>query len=289
MPVMDGHRGHARDPPRRGTAADLPIIAMTAHAMADERQRCLDAGMQDHRGQADRSRKRSIGRLRAWCASKTDQPLPTRTRRPRPAARCRRSPAWMRPAACSGVMGNRRALCEAPAPVRAAGSPAPCHRLRESLAAGDRATRGAHRAHGRGVAGNIGALAVQDVAARLERAIGARQEDEALICELETAIGTGRADRRRAGCACGRTAAAAPAPLEPGDDPGRCCARLAALLAASDGERLRCAGRRASRHCARFLGSDYRSARQGGRQLRFRSGPGSACAALGGISTTWQL
>src|SRR6185436_12545697 len=26
----------------------LPIIAITSHAMADERQRCLDAGMQDH-------------------------------------------------------------------------------------------------------------------------------------------------------------------------------------------------------------------------------------------------
>ncbi|CDK98838.1 conserved protein of unknown function with CheY-like domain [Magnetospirillum gryphiswaldense MSR-1 v2] len=47
MPVMDGIEATRRiraDPRFIG----LPIIAMTAHALAEERDRCLDAGMNDH-------------------------------------------------------------------------------------------------------------------------------------------------------------------------------------------------------------------------------------------------
>ena len=47
MPEMDGFTAsrHIRAQPR---LQGLPIIAMTAHAMVEERQRCLDAGMNDH-------------------------------------------------------------------------------------------------------------------------------------------------------------------------------------------------------------------------------------------------
>jgi CheY-like chemotaxis protein len=49
MPEMDGYtaatiiRAHPR-------THELPIIAMTAHALVDERQRCLEAGMNEHLG-----------------------------------------------------------------------------------------------------------------------------------------------------------------------------------------------------------------------------------------------
>jgi len=47
MPVMDGMDATRRI--REAWPADkLPIIAMTAHAYAEERQRCLDVGMNDH-------------------------------------------------------------------------------------------------------------------------------------------------------------------------------------------------------------------------------------------------
>jgi two-component system sensor histidine kinase/response regulator len=47
MPEMDGHQATAklRSDPRFTV---LPIIAMTAHATIEERQRCLAAGMNDH-------------------------------------------------------------------------------------------------------------------------------------------------------------------------------------------------------------------------------------------------
>jgi len=47
MPEMDGHQATAEI--RAHAAFDaLPIIAMTAHAMEEERQRCLVSGMNDH-------------------------------------------------------------------------------------------------------------------------------------------------------------------------------------------------------------------------------------------------
>ncbi|MFM2092883.1 MAG: hypothetical protein RIS70_7, partial [Planctomycetota bacterium] len=47
MPEMDGHQATARIRDDRRFAS-LPIIAMTAHATMEERQRCLDSGMNDH-------------------------------------------------------------------------------------------------------------------------------------------------------------------------------------------------------------------------------------------------
>ncbi|MGL4996785.1 MAG: PAS domain-containing protein, partial [Deefgea sp.] len=47
MPVLDGHQA-TRLIRTDARFKDLPIIAMTAHAMSDERQRCLDMGMNDY-------------------------------------------------------------------------------------------------------------------------------------------------------------------------------------------------------------------------------------------------
>ena len=47
MPVMDGYQT-AREIRRYAQFGNLPIIAMTAHTMTDDKQRCLAAGMNEH-------------------------------------------------------------------------------------------------------------------------------------------------------------------------------------------------------------------------------------------------
>ena len=225
MPEMDGYEATARirSDPR---CAALPIIAMTAHATLEERQKCLDAGMNDHISKPI-DPKSMFETLMRYV---TPMPEPAAAAAP-PATDGQAmggapAPAIGAPAneieiptvdgldSAAGLLrvaGNRALYLKLlrQFSVQQAGAPA---EIADQLEAGDLATaeRTAHTV--KGVAANLGVTLVQSAAGELEQAIhndadGARLE--ALRQQLDDVL-TPFVERLRA--ALGEEPTAAPAP-----------------------------------------------------------------------------
>jgi len=234
MPELDGLsatgeiRGDAR-------FKDLPVIAMTAHAMVEERERCFAAGMNDHVTKPIEPEVlyRTLGR---WFRRRGEAAPAAAPKKPAGggADTMPDVPGLDAASGLKRVAGNRalyRSLLEKFVEGQAGAPDA----IRAALDAGDLALaeRFAHTL--KGVSGNIGAKAVQDAAAEVERAINrktematgmARLEIElaAVVKPLQVALGTGRA------------ATAAPAVGVSAESARAAAKKLEAYLAESDGE-----------------------------------------------------
>jgi CheY-like chemotaxis protein len=236
MPEMGGIEATERIRQHRRFET-LPIIAMTAHAMAEERQKCMDAGMQDHVTKPI-DPDALYRTLAAWCkpAAHAKQAAPARAEIKHDAEPIPQVEGLDTAGGMKRVAGNQRLYLKLLRQYLEGQSGA-TNAIRTSLGSGDRKTaeRIAHTA--KGVSGNIGADAVQAVAGELEHAIATGSETEPLIAAFDAALGV----------MLGRLSDALGAqPAETSALTHRVDAetlkpvleQLAALLAASDGEAL---------------------------------------------------
>ena len=257
MPVLDGVSA-AIEIRRVIGARDLPIVAMTANAMDEDRQRCLDAGMQDFVTKPIDPAKLWAALL-AWVPARARDALAATGGALEAAAPSRDGPDASGPpkddaglpqslgdiTGLDTALGLRRVLGKVPRYLGmlekfVAGQDGVIAAVRQALDRGDRETalRLAHTA--KGVAGNIGATLVQGDAATLEdalrRADAAAPELGARIEALDASLAPLIAALR-----AGLSAPAANATLEGAGDVDpvelqRVIARLQTLLADMDAE-----------------------------------------------------
>jgi two-component system sensor histidine kinase/response regulator len=183
MPEMDGYEAtrQLRANPR---FAALPIIAMTAHALAEERQKAMDAGMTDHvtkpiRPEALFETLRRYAGRGAGAEPIARQPAPNAEPQSVPDAAPQPVPDIEGIDVRGGlqrVAGNAKLYLDLLARY-VEGQRDAIQKIRTALGTGDRvlAERIAHTLNG--VSGNIGAVQVQVAARETEGAIAKNQEE----------------------------------------------------------------------------------------------------------------
>jgi CheY-like chemotaxis protein len=190
MPVMDGLVA-TRAIRQNSQFKDLPIIAMTANAMAGDREKCLEAGMNDHLAKPIDPDKLFDALLR-WIPARTAATNVAAT----PVVTVQRPPADSAPLEIPGIDtqtalkrtgGNRQRYVSllrrfADAQVGAVGE------IRAALKAQDSATaqRTAHSL--KGAAANLGANALATAAGSAEVAIKTQSEVEPALVEMERTL-----------------------------------------------------------------------------------------------------
>jgi len=268
MPVLDGL---AATSAIRGDQRfrDLPIIAMTAHAMAEERERCLAAGMNDHVTKPIEPEVLYQTLARWFRRASHAVPAP-RVERPAPAADTFPDMPGVDVADGLRRVAGNSALYRNLLAKFAEGQAGTPDAIRRALRAGDHALaeRLAHTL--KGVAGNIGARSVQASAGDLERAIRSDAVQDHLVervdSELSTIVGRIRASLSGPATAHAKDAAAPPA------DPEKfksVLTRLMGLVSENDGDALDCLNDNAPMLQSGLASGDYAAIEKALNQFEF--------------------
>jgi two-component system sensor histidine kinase/response regulator len=185
MPEMDGQEA-TRLIRAEGRFDSLPIVAMTAHAMIEERDRCIASGMSDHLSKPvhPATMFRVIGR---WCPASLSQPQESMPVAPAAA------PDGSEELVIDGfdvadglarTMGNRAFYLQMLARFRD-GQRDVADAIRHALDDNDRRSAERHAHTLKGVAGQLGAIAMQELASTLETRIHEGAESPALVPLLD--------------------------------------------------------------------------------------------------------
>ncbi|MGQ0618985.1 MAG: ATP-binding protein [Panacagrimonas sp.] len=186
MAVMDGLEAtrRLRADPRH---ARLPVLAMTANAMQQDRERCLAAGMNDHVAKPIDVAE-LFGAIRRWTgrAAETETPVPV----------IPKATVAGDLAAITGLdtlTGLRRAQNDLPRYRRllarfAATEADAAQRMREAAAQADFVSARRHAHSLKGVAATLGAGAIADLSSTLEAAFRESRDDAASRERLDVAL-----------------------------------------------------------------------------------------------------
>ena len=200
MPVMDGLEAtrriraredratHAGAPDiRPGGHASIPIIAMTAHALARDREDCLAAGMNDYVSKPVDPRA-LVAVLEKWLPENQPHPTPSVPPKPIPVhAKPPEEPAgpakiYDRAAFLDRIMGDEDVVQEIEAQLLK-DLPEIIAALEQHIIAGDMKGAGEQAHKIKGIAANVSAEALREVAAAMEAASRAGDQ-AALIVKL---------------------------------------------------------------------------------------------------------
>jgi len=175
MPVMDGLTAARKIRALKSEKSNIPIIAVTAHAMAGDREKSMQAGMNDHINKP-LDPEELLAALLKWIEPKERQ-LPKKTKRLKSKdVRVEKGislpdlPEFDVEAVLARLGGNRKAFIRLVNKF-AVGHLSAVDDIAASLKAGStqKSLKLTHTL--KGVAGNIGAVDLQKAAARLERAL----------------------------------------------------------------------------------------------------------------------